>query len=43
MNPGVASLKFVEQFHESKWFEEQPSGAKAHSFCAIYGTTEVVP
>jgi hypothetical protein len=24
----VVFLKFVEQFDESRWFEEQPSGAK---------------
>lgn len=42
-NPSVVFLKFVEQLGKSKWFEEQPSGAKAHSFYAICGTTEVVP
>jgi hypothetical protein len=25
----VASLKFIEQFGELEWFEEQPSGAEA--------------
>ena len=35
---GVVSLNFVEQFDESRWFEERPSGAKALSLCAIYGT-----
>jgi hypothetical protein len=25
----VVSLKFIEQFGELEWFEEQPSGAKS--------------
>jgi hypothetical protein len=39
----VVRLKFIEQFGELEWFEEQPSGAEAHLFGDLYGTTEVVP
>ena len=37
---GVLSLKFIQQFDLWKRFEQQHSGAKAHLFCSIYGTTE---
>jgi hypothetical protein len=38
----VVSRKFIEQFDELKWFEQQPSGAEAHLFGDLYGTTEAV-
>ncbi len=33
----------MQQFDAWKRFEQQHSGAKAHLFCAIFGTAEVVP
>jgi hypothetical protein len=40
----VVSLKFIEQFGELEWFEEQPSGAKSPIwFCSLYGATKVAP
>ncbi|HEX3941989.1 MAG TPA: hypothetical protein VHX11_10950 [Acidobacteriaceae bacterium] len=40
--PSVVSLKYIEQFGELDWFEEQLSGAEAHLFGDFYGTTELV-
>jgi hypothetical protein len=39
----VVGLKFNQQFDRLKKFEQQPSGAEAHLFGDLYGTTEVVP